>query len=56
MKVDINKLTKNITLDIEITGVAKFNTKTKIALWLFKLGAWVAPFDVDIKIEGGLVQ
>ena len=52
MKVDINKVTKNITLDIKITGITKFNTRTKIAVWLFRLGVWIAPFNVNVNIEG----
>jgi hypothetical protein len=50
MKVDINKVAKNITLEIEMTGIAKFNIRTKIAVWLFRLGSWIAPFNVDIKL------
>lgn len=49
--IPIENLTKQMTVEIQITGVKIWNIKKNIAIALFKLGAWIMGTQIDIQVE-----
>ena len=49
--IDINDLTKRITLHISITGYKKFRIKMYLGTLLTKFGIWIIGMKCEIEIK-----
>ena len=49
-KIPMHRITKDVVMEVEVTGVRTFRWRLKVATWLIRLAAWVA--GVGIRIDG----
>lgn len=49
--ININDLTKMITIKVSITGYKKYNLKMYIGKSLIKLGIWIMGINSEIEVE-----
>ncbi len=40
-----------VTARVDVTGLARFKLRVRIALGLIKLAAWIAPFNMNVTME-----
>jgi hypothetical protein len=49
--IDINDLTKSVTVKVSLKGVNKFRVKAKIGTFLIRLGIRITGLNAEIDIE-----
>lgn len=49
--IDINDLTKSVTVKVSLKGVNKFRVKAKIGTFLIRLGIRITGMNAEIDIE-----
>jgi hypothetical protein len=50
--INVHDVMKNECLmTVRLHGMKSFSLRTKIAALLFRIGAWIAPFPVDVRGE-----
>ncbi len=47
-QVPIQKLARNVTVTVTVTGLRRWNARMRLSLWLISLAAFVCPVNVNV--------